>query len=469
MPFFQIFASLLLVASFASGACAQVMQVSSQTATGLDLSLYSGASNYTFYPGKSAQWGNLQAGGYVEYTLNAAAAGTYAVQLYYSNGTGNSSGAVSTLVNGNAASNVSIPATGSWGTFVLSPAAAITLPAGRAVLRLAGGNPVQPYNLAGVLLTPISVGTAATKVATSVATTTAVAATATNPLFGLSFYVNPYSLAAKNVGQSCSNGQSIAKIAAQSQSVWFGDWNTDPYSDVSAVMKAAQAKGTVPVLTVYNIVNRDCSGYSSGGAANAAAYTTWIQALSQGVGGGKAIIVLEPDSVTQYNTPSCLNTTQKSERLSLLNTAVSSFASNAPNALVYLDAGPPNALSASIIGPTLVGAGISKAAGFAVNVSNYETTADSVTYGTALSKLTGGKHFVVDTSRNGVGPTSDHQWCNPLNRGLGLPPQAVPSGLVDGYLWVQNPGTSDGSCNGGTTAGSFDNNIACTLLKNSAF
>jgi endoglucanase len=29
-----------------------------------------------------------------------------------------------------------------------------------------------------------------------------------------------------------------------------------------------------------------------------------------------------------------------------------------------------------------------------------------------LTKI-GGKHFVIDTGRNGNGPTSDHQWCNP--------------------------------------------------------
>ena len=463
MLFRTLAATILGVVLFLAAAPAQVVQISSTAATGLDISLYSSSVGYTFYAGKTPEWGNLQNGGYVEYTLNTTLAGSYAVQLYYSNGT-TSSGTVTALVNGGGAANVPLPSSGAWGTFVLSPATALTFPAGHIVLRLAASNPVQPYNLAGILITPI-----APTAPVAAATPAASPARASNPLFGLNFYVNPYSLAAKNTALSCSNGQQISKIAAQSQSVWFGNWNTDPHGDIATVMQAAAAKGTVPVLTVYNIVNRDCGGYSSGGAATDAAYYSWIGGLSSGIGNGKAIVILEPDAISQYNTASCLNTAQKTERLTLLNNAIASFAANAPNALVYLDAGPPNALSAAVIGPTLVSAGIAKAAGFAVNVSNYETTADSVAYGTAISGLTGGKHFVVDTSRNGVGPTSDHQWCNPTGRGLGLPPQATPSGLVDGYLWVQNPGTSDGTCNGGAPAGTFDVNIACTLLQNSAF
>jgi endoglucanase len=67
-------------------------------------------------------------------------------------------------------------------------------------------------------------------------------------------------------------------------------------------------------------------------------------------------------------------------------------------------------------------------------------------------------HFVIDTSRNGVGPwpgISGHpasdgatqDWCNPPDRGLGLRPTAnTGEPLVDAYLWVKIPGESDGQC-----------------------
>jgi endoglucanase len=67
-------------------------------------------------------------------------------------------------------------------------------------------------------------------------------------------------------------------------------------------------------------------------------------------------------------------------------------------------------------------------------------------------------HFVIDTSRSGVGPwpgiaghpASDgatQDWCNPPDRGLGLQPSANTGHLlVDAYLWVKIPGESDGQC-----------------------
>ena len=432
---------------------AQVMSVSPTTATGLNVALYSSASNYTFYPGSTAVWGNLQANGYVEYTLFAPSAGTYSLQLYYSNGTW-TGGTATITVSGAGQSPASLPSTGNWGSFKLGTGSTITLPAGHSTLRIAAGYPVQAFNLAGILVTPVAA---------------AQAPTAQNPLFGMKFFVNPYSEAAQNTWQGCNNGQSIGKIAAQPQSTWFGNWNYNPAGDVATVLQSAAATGSVPILTVYDIVNRDCGGYSSGGAANAGAYQGWIQAFASGIGNNRAVILLEPDSLTQYNTQGCLNQPQQAERISLLQYAISTLKQKAPNAVVYLDGGPPNGIDPTLMAQALVSAGVSQIAGFAVNISNYESTQNDIAYGNQISQLTGGKHYVIDTSRNGVGATPDHQWCNPQNRGLGLPSQGMASGLLDGYLWVQNPGTSDGTCNGGPPAGQFSEPIACTLLQNSAF
>jgi endoglucanase len=77
-------------------------------------------------------------------------------------------------------------------------------------------------------------------------------------------------------------------------------------------------------------------------------------------------------------------------------------------------------------------------------------------------------HFVIDTSRNGQGPLdvapfglppynqpkdvlaklSVLRWCNPPGARVGQAPTAntgVP--LLDAFLWIKNPGESDGSCN----------------------
>jgi endoglucanase len=69
-------------------------------------------------------------------------------------------------------------------------------------------------------------------------------------------------------------------------------------------------------------------------------------------------------------------------------------------------------------------------------------------------------HFVIDTSRNGLGPWQypadtypvHEDWCNPPARGLGeLPSTDTGVPLVDAYLWIKVPGESDGKCYRGTS------------------
>ena len=92
-------------------------------------------------------------------------------------------------------------------------------------------------------------------------------------------------------------------------------------------------------------------------------------------------------------------------------------------------------------------AGIDEADGFALNVSNYKSTSTEIPYGKEISKLLGGKHFVIDTSRNGNGPPKcdeaaddENCWCNPPGRALGSPPTASTADpLIDAYLWLKKP------------------------------
>jgi endoglucanase len=77
-------------------------------------------------------------------------------------------------------------------------------------------------------------------------------------------------------------------------------------------------------------------------------------------------------------------------------------------------------------------------------------------------------HFVVDTSRNGLGPWNwaaagyanagvAQDWCNPPGRGAGIAPTAnTGNALVDAYLWIKTPGESDGSCTRDGSAGTAD-------------
>jgi endoglucanase len=138
----------------------------------------------------------------------------------------------------------------------------------------------------------------------------------------------------------------------------------------------------------------------------------------------------------------------------------------AAGALVYIDAGHSAWLAATTAAQRLRDAGVDRATGFALNTSNFQTTASSIAYGEAVSAGLDGKRFVIDTSRNGNGPTTDNQWCNPPGRALGANPTASTGhALVDAFLWIKRPGESDGTCNGGPQAGSWWADYALGLAE----
>ena len=249
------------------------------------------------------------------------------------------------------------------------------------------------------------------------------------------------------------------RIAAQPVASWLGGWSGDVRSAVRSTVDAAA--GRVPVFVVYNIPNRDCGSYSAGGEASPAAYKAWIRQVAAGVSAGSVVIV-EPDAIAGMD---CLSPAMQDDRLALLSDAVSVL-KNA-GAMVYLDAGHARWLSAGIAASRLKLAGIDKADGFSLNVSNFIQNDESVRYGDQVSSLVGGKHYVIDTSRNGNGPISADAWCNPRGRALGrLPTTNTGNARVDAFLWVKVPGESDGSCNGGPSAGQWWADYALELARN---
>jgi endoglucanase len=242
----------------------------------------------------------------------------------------------------------------------------------------------------------------------------------------------------------------IAREGAQPVAQWFGGWNTNVQADVSAYVGKAAAAHAVPVIVAYNIPNRDCGGFSAGGAQTESAYSTWIQQFAAGLGNRPAIVIVEPDAVPLID---CLNATDLAARWRELSNAVTVLTADS-NAYVYLDAGHSGWVSPSETASRLQSAGIAKARGFSLNVSNFNRTSDENNFGSQVVAQLPGKHFVVDTSRNGNGPTADGQWCNPPGRALGVTPTTVTgNAAADAYLWIKILWQSDGACNGNPPAG----------------
>jgi endoglucanase len=318
-----------------------------------------------------------------------------------------------------------------------------------------------------------------------------------------------------------ANADLISRMTKTSQAVWFEGGTPDEVrEEVRSTMSAAARQKARPILVVYNIPFRDCAQFSAGGATNVEEYLAWIDGFAAGIGSGSAIVILEPDGlgIIPYYTPIGSSTmewcqppegdaaTAASDRFLMLNEAVDRLGA-LPNVDVYLDGTHSAWLSSGDAAHRLDQAGVQRAAGFFLNVSNYRLTEHLLKYGSWISKCLafannpdeGGwrlghydwcasqyfpanpndfstwhlsdewydanlgsavptAHFVIDTSRNGQGPWTPpagvypdpQDWCNPPGRGLGLrPTTATGDPLADALLWVKTPGESDGECTRG--------------------
>ncbi|HEX6331368.1 MAG TPA: glycoside hydrolase family 6 protein, partial [Actinomycetota bacterium] len=316
----------------------------------------------------------------------------------------------------------------------------------------------------------------------------------------------------------------IRKMVGQPQAVWVESGTPkQAEKQVKATMKAARHGKTVPVLVLYNIPFRDCAQFSAGGATTVEEYLGWVNGVARGIGGGRAMVILEPDGLGIIPFYTDINgnpewcqpgeadpATAAADRFFMLNEAIDRL-NRQPRADVYLDGTHSAWLGVGDAADRLVKAGVERAAGFFLNVSNYQFTTNLLHYGTWISKClasgdfvncpnqywNGGPegtkiadllgpwtgvalspygewsdesddpalntsaydvrfgdvvpttHFVIDTSRNGLGPWAPpaypdpQDWCNPPGRGLG-PRPTLDTGnpLVDAYLWVKTPGES---------------------------
>jgi endoglucanase len=297
-----------------------------------------------------------------------------------------------------------------------------------------------------------------------------------NPFDGAKWYINPYGTAvvAAKAARMKGNAQDanlIDKIARYGGAEWVGDWTAYVDSWIQRTTTAVEKQGALPLYVAYNLPNRDCGQYSTGGSTTGDAYKKWISDFARGIGARKAVIILEPDALGQLKT--CLSEKDQEVRLSLFRYAIETF-NSLPQTYVYVDGGHSAWLPAEEAAARLKAAGVEQAQGFSLNVSNYRSTPELIEYGKKVSALLGGKHFVLDTSRNGNGPLPDSEgeksWCNPPGRALGSPPTSKTADpLCDAYLWLKKPGESDGTCNGGPKAGDWWQEKALELARNAKF
>ncbi|SDJ87307.1 glycoside hydrolase family 6 protein [Streptomyces indicus] len=257
-----------------------------------------------------------------------------------------------------------------------------------------------------------------------------------------------------------------AQIADRPAAVWFADYSPDTItSRVRAVTAGGAARGQVPTVVAYGIPDRDCGGHSQGGAPDLAAYDAWIEKFAAGLGSSEVIVILEPDSLAQFE---CLSAGQRADRFASLARAGRTLKAANPKARVYYDAGHSGWNAAAKQASVLRQAGAASPAssdGIFTNVSNFHRTDDEVAYARSVLSAMGGPTglgAVIDTSRNGNGPPAEGEWCDPAGRKLGRPPTlSTGQSRIDAFLWIKLPGESDG-CKG--KPGTFTPSYAYDLV-----
>ena len=231
----------------------------------------------------------------------------------------------------------------------------------------------------------------------------------------------------------------------------------------------------MPLIATYRVVDGLC-GHASDSRADVAGYKGFIDGFSKGIGSYRAVLFLEIDSII---TMPCLSRHGQAVREQELQYAINTLTANCPHVVIYLDAGAADALSARHAARFLRRSGVAKIQGFFLNATHFDWTANEIRFGEKISRLTGGKPFVVNTGTNGRGPLRPpdivHQGnevlCNPPGRGLGPRPTADPGFLnVDMFAWTTNPGESGGPCRpGAPKTGVFWPAYALTLVRNASF
>jgi endoglucanase len=286
-----------------------------------------------------------------------------------------------------------------------------------------------------------------------------------NPLAGLPLFVDPKQPAwrqAKWYLRTHRPGAARAmwRIAREPKFWWFGRWSNGIRGEVRRYIGRARLRQSVPLIAVMRHQGKQCGGgYSGGGAREDARQRRWYRKFAAGVGSARVVIAFEPDSL---GTVDCLRKSRRMARLRTLAYGVDVL-SRLPNATVYLEAGASDWEPARRTARQLRIIGIRKVRGFMLTVTHYDWTRNNIRHGLEISRLTGGKRFVISTAYNGRGPRHYRRggrrmtdWCNTPGRGVGPRPTTVTDhSKVDAYLWIGRPGYSSGTCRGGPKTGAW--------------
>ncbi len=267
----------------------------------------------------------------------------------------------------------------------------------------------------------------------------------------------------------------LGRIALRPLAFWFGAWFDDGSARSAVHDYIANVTGGDPsVLTQVAVFRLDpweqtaCSQLPGRGARSS--YRHWVDNFAAGIGSSRVALILQPD------LPFALCSPNQRTVLGLVAYAARRFTA-LPHTTVYIDAGAWQWTSPAAAASMLARAGVGSTRGFALNNTQYGSTADELVFGSNIAAALARygirhQHFIVNTSQNGApflygqyhGNHDNPRVCaNRTDRicaTLGIPPtwrvtdprwhlparaRAIAARYADAYLWVGRPWLDNGS------------------------
>jgi hypothetical protein len=246
---------------------------------------------------------------------------------------------------------------------------------------------------------------------------------------------------------SYNGGGGPGAISAQVQKIFCGNLRSDP--------------GSIPIIDTY-FMHADLGNCPTPAQVRAdqPVFRRRIDEMAAATGRRPSVYLLEVDAL---GTSKCVTRMgSMPEWENDLRYEIGKIAA-LPHTVVYVEGGYSDSNSVRYAARILNAIGIGHIRGFFTNDTHLNWTINEVRWATAISELTHGAHFIVNTADNGQGPLLNphpqtqgiENLCNPPGRGLG-PTDTTQTGyaLADAWLWMHPPGNSSG-CGGGPSNGTF--------------
>jgi endoglucanase len=281
--------------------------------------------------------------------------------------------------------------------------------------------------------------------------------TAGNPLAGHPWYVDRERSSWWVALRTSPGGGALAAAANNPMGKTIGSFVHNPAVTTRDYIRRAERSqpGSIPFLNLARLEQPSCPFHNLPESSESKV-DQWVRGFSRGVGDSRVFVILETDKLT---TIRCLPQWAQARRFRELSYEVQTLRSNNPNSIVYIDAGAADwGKDAATIAHWLRNADVADAQGFALNTSHHDWTSREVSFGLAISRRLGDKHFVVNTNTNGWGPhphghtsvSAYYHWgCTPPGEGLGIEPTVrTPDPRLDAFIWSGTPGFEMGDCLG---------------------